>query len=257
MKKLNSAAGIFTSVLLMMFTLTTFSCAQEQEMRPEETEVWEPVPPKVDPGGLNQVTPSSDAVILFDGNDFDQWETADGNRPKWNLEDDHMTVVGGSGGIQTKQGFGSVQLHIEWRSPEEIEGEGQGRGNSGVFLQGRYEVQVLDSYENKTYVNGMAGSIYKQHIPMANAAREPGEWQSYDIIYIAPVFDDNGNVESPARVTLFWNGVLVQHDVELKGGTVYIGEPGYEVHSNKEPIMLQDHSNPVSFRNIWVRELEE
>lgn len=257
MKKLFSAAEISCCILLMLFTVTTISCAQEQEMRPEETEVWEPVPPKVDPGGLHQATPPSDAVVLFDGNNFDHWETADGNQPEWNLEEDHMTVVGGSGGIQTKEGFGSVQLHIEWRSPKEIEGEGQGRGNSGVFLQNRYEVQVLDSYENETYVNGMAGSIYKQHIPMANAAREPGEWQSYDIVYIAPVFDDNGNVESPARITLFWNGILVHHDVELEGGTVYIGEPSYEAHQDKAPLSLQDHGNPVSFRNIWVRELDK
>lgn len=257
MKKLFSAAALPSLVLILIFTMTGISCAQQQEMEPEDTEVWKPVPPKVEPGDMKRSTPPSDAIVLFDGESFEQWETAEGEQPGWNLEGDHMTVEGGTGGIQTKQEFGSVQLHIEWRSPEKIEGEGQGRGNSGVFLQGRYEVQVLDSYENETYVNGMAGSIYKQHIPLVNVAREPGEWQSYDIIYTAPEFNNEGDLESPARITLFWNGVLAQHDIELEGGTVYIGEPAYEAHPDKLPLMLQDHGDPVSFRNIWVRELED
>lgn len=226
-------------------------------MKPEETEVWEPVPPKVDPGPFSPSPPPSDAIVLFDGSDFDKWQNAEGNEPEWELNDDHMTVVKGTGTIETKQEFGSVQLHIEWRAPEKIEGEGQGRGNSGIFLQKRYEVQVLDAYNNETYVNGMAGSIYKQHIPLANAARPAGEWQSYDIIFIAPEFAEDGSLESPARVTLFWNGVLVQNNVELEGPTEYIGHPSYEEHPPKVPLMLQDHSNPVSFRNIWVRELDK
>lgn len=225
-------------------------------MQPEDTEVWEPVPPKVDPGSFTKLPPPSDAIVLFDGTNFDQWiHVEEGSKPEWKIEDDHMTVVAGTGSIQTKDDFGSVQLHIEWRSPEKIEGEGQGRGNSGVFFQNRYEVQVLDAYENETYVNGMAGSVYKQHIPEANVARKPGEWQSYDIIFTAPEFSDDGNLESPAHVTVFWNGVLVQNDVELEGPTEYIGHPSYEAHG-EAPIILQDHSNPVSFRNIWVRKLD-
>ncbi|GAA5520694.1 DUF1080 domain-containing protein [Aliifodinibius salicampi] len=251
---------IFTVTAFIIFTIfisVSVSCAQEQEMQPEDTEVWEPVPPKVDPGSFTKLPPPSDAVVLFDGANFDQWEHTDGGgKPEWKIEDDHMTVVAGTGSIQTKKDFGSVQLHIEWRSPEKIEGEGQGRGNSGVFFQNRYEVQVLDAYENETYVNGMAGSIYKQHIPEANVARKPGEWQSYDIVFIAPEFSDDGSLESPARVTVFWNGVLVQHDVELEGPTEYIGHPSYEAHG-EAPITLQDHSNPVSFRNVWVRELDK
>jgi hypothetical protein len=246
-----------TACMLIFFMTAATSCAQEQEMKPEDTEVWEPVPPKVDPGAFSPSPPPSDATVLFDGSNFDEWQTPEGDNPGWELADNHMTVVKGTGAIETKKEFGSVQLHVEWRSPEKIEGEGQGRGNSGIFLQKRYEVQVLDAYNNETYVNGMAGSIYKQHIPLANAARPAGEWQSYDIIYIAPEFAEDGSLESPARVTLFWNGVLVQHDVELQGPTEYIGHPSYEAHPPKAPLMLQDHSNPVSFRNIWVRSLDE
>lgn len=245
------------SVIGLLFLLTAnVACAQDME--PEETEVWEPVPEKVNPNGLNDKAPPSDAIVLFDGSDLEAWESAggDGAAAEWEVSGDYFTVVPGTGGIHTKQGFGSVQLHIEWRSPEEIEGEGQGRGNSGIFLQSRYELQVLDSYDNETYSNGMAGSIYKQHIPLVNAAREPGEWQSYDIIYTAPEFGEDDSVESPARMTVFWNSVLVQDDVEIKGPTEYIGYPSYEAHEDKIPLMLQDHSNPVSFRNIWLRELE-
>jgi hypothetical protein len=148
-----------------------------------------------------------------------------------------------------------VQLHIEWRAPAEVVGEGQGRGNSGVFLMERYEVQVLDSYDNRTYSNGQAGSIYKQSMPAVNASRPPGEWQSYDIVFMAPRFDAAGNVVSPATLTVFHNGVLVQNHFELRGPTVYIGEPAYEEHPPRLPLMLQDHGNPVSYRNVWVREL--
>lgn len=244
------------SVIVFSFLLTTnVACAQDME--PEETEVWEPVPEKVNPNGLNEKAPPSDAIVLFDGSDLEAWESVEGDgAAEWEVSGDHFTVAPGTGGIQTKQGFGSVQLHIEWRSPEEIEGEGQGRGNSGIFLQSRYELQVLDSYNNETYSNGMASSIYKQHIPLVNAAREPGEWQSYDIKYTAPEFSEDGSVESPARITVLWNGVLVQDDVEIEGPTEYIGYPSYEAHEDKLPLMLQDHSNPVSFRNIWLRELD-
>jgi len=258
MKKIVSLCYVPGFILLLLFSVNTAQ-AQEQDMKPEETEVWEPVPEKVDPGGLIEKAPPSDAVVLFDGSDLSAWESVegDGSPAEWNISGDHVTVAPGTGGIQTRQGFGSVQLHVEWRSPEEIEGEGQGRGNSGIFLQSNYELQVLDSYDNESYSNGMAGSMYKQHIPLVNAAREPGEWQSYDILYTAPEFNEDGSVGSPARITVFWNGVLVQDDVEIKGATQYIGHPSYEEHEDKLPIVLQDHSNPVSFRNIWLRELDK
>lgn len=245
--------------LAFLFLAVNIGFAQQQDMKPEDTEVWDPVPEKVDPNGFNDKAPPSDAIVLFDGSSLDEWESAEegGSAAEWEISGDHMTVAPGTGGIRTKQGFGSVQLHVEWRSPDEIEGDGQGRGNSGIFLQSTYELQVLDSYNNETYSNGMAGSIYKQHIPLVNAAREPGEWQSYDIIYTAPQFKDDGSLMSPARITVFWNGILVQDNVEIKGATQYIGHPSYEAHDDKLPIMLQDHSNPVSFRNIWVRELED
>lgn len=258
MKKIAPCYVLLLSIVLLLFTVN-ISSAQQQDMKPEETEVWEPVPEKVDPGGFNDKAPPSDAVILFDGSDLDEWESAegDGSPAEWNISGDHVTVAPGTGSIQTKESFGSVQLHIEWRAPEVIEGEGQGRGNSGVFLQSKYELQVLDSYNNQTYSNGMAGSIYKQHIPLVNAAREPGQWQSYDVVYTAPVFGEDGSLESAARMTVFWNGVLVLDDVQIEGPTEYIGHPSYEAHEDELPIMLQDHSNPVSFRNIWLRELDK
>lgn len=175
---------------------------------------------------------------------------------RWNVNGDYFTVNPGSGNIKTNKKFGNVQLHIEWRSPKKINGKGQGRGNSGIFLQQRYELQVLDSYNNETYSNGMAGSIYKQHIPMVNAAREPGAWQVYDIILKAPKFDQDGSLESPARITVFWNGVLIQNDVEIQGSTTYTGLPSYEFHDQKQALVLQDHSDLVSYRNIWIREVD-
>ncbi|MDX1638386.1 MAG: DUF1080 domain-containing protein [Balneolaceae bacterium] len=224
-------------------------------MEPEETEVWEPVPEKVTPGS-SYGDPPSDAIVLFDGTDFSNWEHTDGSEVQWTLEDGAMTVKPGTGGIQTRQNHGSIQLHIEWRAPEPEGGQGQDRGNSGVFLHNRYEVQVLDSYNNETYSNGMAGSIYKQYIPAVNAAKAPGEWQTYDIIFEAPEFNDDGSVAKPAYLTVFWNGIMVHHKAELKGPTVYIGHPEYEAYEGGAPLSLQDHSHTVSYRNIWMRELE-
>jgi hypothetical protein len=224
-----------------------------QSMRPEETEVWEPEPPVVEPGQGN--APPSDAVVLFDGSDLSAWSGEDGAEAGWRVEQGAVTVVPGTGNIRTRQGFGDVQLHIEWRTPAEVSGEGQGRGNSGVFLMERYELQVLDSYENRTYSNGQAGAIYKQHIPLVNASRPPGEWQRYDVVFTAPRFAADGALERPAFMTVFHNGVLIQNHVELRGPTLYIGEPSYEPHAEREPLMLQDHDNPVSYRNIWVREI--
>lgn len=233
-----------------MFLLVTIANCQN----PGDTEIWEPVPEKVEPGNVNIEAPD-DAIILFDGSGFEHWVSSeDGSEVQWNIENGYMTVNPGTGNIETKNKFKNLQLHIEWRSPEVVEEEGQGRGNSGVFLQKRYEVQVLDSWNNETYVNGMAGSIYKQHIPLVNASLPPGEWQSYDIFFKSPEFSDDGTVKSPGRITVLHNGVLIQNNVEIKGNTVYIGEPYYESHG-ADSIMLQDHSDLVSYRNIWVREL--
>ena len=226
---------------------------KREKQDPRATELWEPVPPKVTPG--EGTAAPSDAIVLFDGSSLDGWETTKGEAAGWTLEDGAMTVKRGTGSIRTKQGFGSCQLHIEWRSPTEIVGEGQGRGNSGVFLMSTYEVQVLDSYESRTYSNGQAGSIYKQFIPLVNATKAPGEWQTYDIIFMAPVFNEKGAVIRPASVTVLHNGVLVQNHSVLRGNTPYKGLPAYTKHPDKLPIMLQDHGNPVSYRNIWIREL--
>ena len=222
---------------------------------PEDTEVWEPEPKTVTPG--REDTPPSDAIVLFGGIDLAGWTHEDGSAAEWYIEDGVMTVAPGTGNIRTRQGFGDVQLHIEWRTPAEIVGDGQGRGNSGIFLMERYELQVLDSYENRTYSNGQAGSIYKQHIPLVNASRAPGVWQSYDVVFTAPRFAGDGTVVSPAYMTVFHNGVLIQNDVEIQGPMVFIGLPEYEAHGDRAPILLQDHSNLVSFRNIWVREISE
>jgi len=227
--------------------------AQEQQGDPAATEVWDPEPSVVVPGsGTN---PPSDAIVLFDGSNLAQWQHVDGSDAAWKLGDGAFSVVGGSGDILTKQSFGDVQLHIEWRTPAKIHGDGQGRGNSGVFLQKIYEVQVLDSYQNRTYANGQAASIYKQHIPSVNASRGPGEWQVYDIMFKAPRFDDNDALLNPAYVTVLHNNVLVQNHVQLLGPTLYIGESFYTAHPLKQPLLLQDHGDPVSYRNIWIREL--
>ena len=238
--------------LFMVFLFTISFVRGQQNGDPTLTEVWEPEPKVVNPGV--GTAPPSDAIVLFDGSNLGEWKGKDGEA-KWVLEDEAMTVKPKTGAIQTKRAFGDMQLHIEWRTPTEIEGEGQGRGNSGIFLQGLYEVQVLDSYQNRTYSNGQVGSIYKQHIPLVNACRAPGEWQTYDIIYQAPLFKSDGSLGRPARVTVIHNGILIQNNIELLGPSLYIGKPKYEAHAEKLPLMLQDHNNPVSYRNIWVREL--
>lgn len=232
--------------------------------KPEDTELWQPVPKVVTPGADCKALPS-DAIILFDGNNLDEWVSAQDKSPaKWIVADGILTVNKASGNIETKRSFRDYQLHIEWKVPDNITGSGQARGNSGVFLASTgpgdagYELQVLDSYNNQTYVNGMAGSIYKQAIPLANPGRKPGEWQSYDVVWTAPVFTTDGSLKTPAYVTVFFNGVLVQNHFELKGQTLYIGQPFYKQY-DAAPIKLQahgDHSEPLSFRNIWVRELK-
>lgn len=243
---------LFITIFGILF-LSIQCFAQEGEKKPPSTAIWGQDPVVIIPGSVN--TAPSDAIVLFDGSNLDEWETNKGGKAKWKLEDGAMTVVKKSGSIKTKRSFGDCQLHIEWRSPAVVVDDSQDRGNSGVFFQSRYEVQVLDSYKNITYSNGMAGSIYKQHIPLVNACREPGEWQTYDIIFEAPVFKEDGEICKPGYFTVLHNGVLIQNHVELKGLTVHSGKPYYEKHDPKQPIALQDHGCWVSYRNIWIREL--
>jgi len=252
-------------VLFSLVVLLSFGEIQSQEIqkskkeptKPEETEIWEPRVPVVIPA-LNNKAPS-DAIVLFDGANFDQWvNVKDSTAVNWILnEDGSMTVKDQSGSIQTKGNFGSLQLHIEWRSPVKIQGENQSRGNSGVYLQKRYELQVLDNNDNDTYVNGQVGSIYKQSIPLVMASSPTGEWNTYDIIFHAPEFDVKGIKTISGTMTVLHNGVLIQDHYELKGTTEYIGWPKNKAHG-KAPIMLQDHgdNSRVSYRNIWARELD-
>ena len=232
--------------------------------KPEDTEIWEPAPKVVTPGPAVEAAPPSDAIVLFDGKSLDEWVTVKDKSPaQWTVADGVMTVNKAGGSIETRRSFHNYQLHVEWKIPANITGSGQARGNSGVFLASTgpgdagYELQVLDAYQNKTYVNGMAGSLYKQAIPLANPARKPGEWQSYDAVWTAPVFNADGTLKTPAYATVLFNGVLVENHFELKGETRYIGQPFYKAFDGA-PIKLQAHgdkSEPISFRNIWVREL--
>ena len=249
------------SILILFVASVAFPFAQ-QKPKPEDTEVWSPEPKVVTPGA-NGSAPS-DAIVLFDGSNQNEWVSAkDGSPAEWVVADGVLTVNKKAGNIETKRRFHDYQLHIEWREPVDLTGSGQLRGNSGVFLASTgkgdagYELQILDSYNNKTYVNGQAGSIYKQGAPLANAMRKGGEWQVYDVIWTAPRFNGDGSLKSPAYVTAFHNGVLVQNHFELKGETLYIGAPSYTKFDGA-PIKLQAHgdpSPPISFRNIWVREL--
>lgn len=250
-------------ILCLLLTLSTvgaaFAQVQPTKQTPESSELWEPVPPIITPGtaspNASGLTAPSDAVVLFDGKNLDNWVSGkDGSAAKWTVADNCITVAKGAGDIKTKQEFGDYQMHIEFRTPAVVEGTGQGRGNSGIFMQDRYELQVLDNYQNPTYVNGQVGSIYKQIIPMANPARKPGEWQTYDIVYQAPRFAKSGLMSEPGYITVLLNGILVQNHAAIRGGTPYIGFPDVKAHG-KGPIRLQDHSNPTSFRNIWIREL--
>lgn len=248
---------ILTFALLFV---ALFAVAQEEDesmkMKHQMTEIWDPEVSIVTPGEKVSDAPS-DAIILFDGTDLSrEWTNKDGGEPEWLVEDGCVTVKNGTGIIKTKRVFEDFQLHIEWRSPSEVKGESQGRGNSGIFLQGRYELQVLDNYNNRTYRNGQAGSIYKQCPPLVNACKEPGVWQVYDVIYTAPRFNDNGTFFTPPTVTVLHNGVLVQNNSKLRGPTEFVGIPEYSVKKHgADGIQLQDHHNPVSYRNIWIREL--
>ena len=249
--------------LAALFAASTLIMQAQEKGKPQDTEYYSPVPPVITPGGTAGDAPS-DAIILFDGKNLDQWvNTKDSTPAKWILADNVMTVNKSTGDIQTRATFTDYQLHLEYFIPANITGSGQARGNSGIFLAalpwgaGGYEIQVLDNYKNTTYVNGQVGSMYKQAVPLANACKKPGEWQTYDIVWTAPKFSKEGILISLARVTAFHNGVLVQNNTSLLGDTPYIGQPSYRVHG-PSPIKLQSHgdkSEPISYRNIWLRPL--
>ncbi|MBL9208022.1 MAG: DUF1080 domain-containing protein [Opitutaceae bacterium] len=224
-----------------------------KEWTKEETEQHEPVPPVVScpEGGF-----PADALVLFDGKDPSEWVPVRPDSPPWTVIDGALVVNPAGSHLRTRREFRDIQLHLEFRTPSPASGSGQQRGNSGVFLMGLYELQILDSYQNSTYVNGQAGAVYKQAPPLVNAARPPGLWQSLDILFLAPRFAPDGKLLSPARITVLHNGVLVQHDFAIRGTTVNKGLPVYEPHADRLPIVLQNHKNPVAFRRIWVREIQ-
>ena len=226
--------GIISCLLLLAATPVLLAQTEgPMPMKPEMTEIWDPEVPVVTPGKTPMEAPS-DAIVLFDGVSLEnEWTNGKGGIPGWKVEDGYITVVKGTGIIKTKRVFEDFQLHLEWRSPSEVAGTSQGRGNSGVFLQERYEVQILDNYNNRTYRNGQAGSLYKQYAPLVNACKEPGQWQTYDIIYSAPRFNDDGTYFTPPRVTVLHNGILVQNNVTLLGPTEYIGIPQYSIKKHE------------------------
>lgn len=242
--------------MLLMVAAGVVAQEEPMKMKPEMTEIWDPEVQVVTPGENNAEAPS-DAIVLFDGKDLNsEWTNSDGEKPGWIVADGCVTVKKGTGVIKTKRVFQDFQLHIEWRTPAEVVGESQGRGNSGIFMQGLYELQVLDNYDNRTYRNGQAGSFYKQHPPLVNVCKKPGVWQTYDVIFTAPRFNEDGTYFTPPTATVLQNGVLVQNHVKLRGPTEYIGIPEYSVEPHGPgSLILQDHGNPVSYRNIWIREL--
>jgi hypothetical protein len=254
--------GDFAALVVLAVFLVAYRC--EAQQTPTPTISW-PIhdttraqPLVVDPGAVTVSShPPSDAIVLFDGRDASEWRTRNGGPSRWKVENGYMEVVGRAGGISTVRAFGDCQLHIEWAAPSQPVGTGQARGNSGVFLMGRYEVQVLDSYRNATYPDGQAAAIYGQSPPLVNASRAPGEWQAYDIIFRRPRFNERGELVEPARITMMHNGVLVQNAVALTGPSGHRQRPPYAAHPDRLPIGLQDHNSPVRFRNIWVRDLEQ
>ena len=242
--------------LLIVTVLAIISCAAQQTNQWAVHDESRPRPTVVAPGQTDN-DPPSDAIVLFDGTDLAAWKSLkDGKEAKWKVQDGHMEVVAKTGGIGTRRSFGSCQLHIEWCTPHVVEGNSQGRGNSGVFLMSKYEVQILDSYGNLTYADGQAGSMYGQSPPLVNVCKKPGQWQSYDIVFHAPVIDGD-RVVKPATITVFQNGVLIQDHWVIKGTTFHKTPSHYEPHADKMPLTLQDHGNPTRFRNIWIRPLKD
>lgn len=238
-----------------MIALAMLALLQQQAAWPQHS-MDRPRPPAVRPAPPQPAPPPADAIVLFGGGDLSAWRRQDGGQAGWTVRDGFFEVAPGTGGIETVQGFGDVQLHIEWAAPAPARGAGQDRGNSGVFLMGRYEVQVLDSWENDTYPDGQAAAIYGQFPPLVNATRPPGEWQSYDIIFRRPRFAPDGTLLAPARMTVLHNGVLVHDAMELLGPTSNRRRDPYVAHADTLPISLQDHGHRVRFRNVWVRRLE-
>ena len=237
--------------------MSSVLAAQDPQRWPVH-DIRRPQPAIVDPGpGSLPVPPPADAIVLFDGRDLSKWKHASGEPARWTLRDGYVEVLSGAGDLVTHDGFGDVQLHAEWAAPSPPKGSGQNRGNSGVYLMEAYEVQVLDSYENETYPDGQAASLYGQYPPLVNASRPPGAWQSYDIVFHGPRFDASGKLLRPATVTVVHNGVLVQDNVTLTGPTGHYARPPYAPHADRLSIRLQDHGDPVRFRNIWLRELKD
>ena len=260
MKKTILSLAMILTVTGTLNAQSKFKTRQDSlEFEAAKTEVWSPVPKTVQPGNSFADAPS-DAIVLYNGKNLDAFQKRKGGVPGWKIEEDGaLTVVKGSGDLETKEAFGDCQFHLEFREPSIIAGSNQTRGNSGIWFMSNYEMQILDNYNNPTYVNGMVGSLYKQHVPLVAAGRKPGEWQTYDILFTAPQFKDNGELATPARITAFLNGVLVQNNVIVYGPVEWIGLPKYVKHASKMPIYLQDHGfdggQPVSFRNIWIRPL--
>jgi len=258
-----SVSNVTVMAAVMCVCLGATSLAQRTRQDPS-LQQWpihdeeRPMPTVVDPGPAGPPAPvPADAIVLFGGKDLSGWTTAKDTPAGWQVRDGYMEVVKDSGGIRTTKTFGDCQLHVEWASPAAAVGSGQDRGNSGVFLMDMYEIQVLDSYGSKTYADGMAAAIYGQFPPLVNASRKPGEWQTYDIVFHRPRFDANGGLVTPARVTVFHNGILVHDNDELTGPTAHKARPPYKAHADRLPISLQDHGHPVRYRNIWIRDLEK
>src|SRR5213594_739269 len=252
------AATIVLAILRARSAGPSAASAAEQQWKIHDRS--RPQPPVITPGESSTQDrpgrPPSDAIVLFGGADLSKWQAADGGPAKWKVGDGYFEVAPGTGDMQTRDAFGDSQLHVEWAAPSPPHGEDQDRGNSGVFLHGLYEVQVLDSYQSKTYADGQAAAIYGQYPPLVNASRPPGQWQTYDIVFHGPRFAKDGNLLRPARETVFHNGVLVQDNVELSGPTAHGKRPPYEPQPEKLPLALQDHNHPVRYRNIWIRELK-
>jgi len=251
---------LFFSIGALLLPFMSTFCNAQVDPKWKIHDPDRPLPAIVDPGTPSTQDspghPPSDTVVLFDGKDLSKWAHKDGSSAKWKVESGYLETVPKTGYIYTREAFGDCQLHVEFAEPVPPKGESQERGNSGVFLMGLYEIQVLDSYENKTYADGQAAAVYGQYPPLVNASRPPGQWQSYDIVFHGPRFDKAGKLLRPARVTVLHNGVLVQDNVELTGPTAHKARPPYSPHAEKLPLALQDHSNPIRFRNIWIRELK-